>query len=353
MSGYWLFGTSKTLIDNMADNIHNLPYFLPLFEWQNKAWEQAVTQFYDNKLPHGLLASGMAGIGKRVFVWRFVAWLLCYDKKEQGACGACESCHWLMAGTHPDLMVLPSSSLPTCEDGEQMSIKIDDIRAVQEYSHIKGHGVRLIVLDNADSLTIGASNALLKTLEEPREGVHLLLISDNPAKLMPTIKSRVQTLPLNHISYDVALGYVSLELGDSSLAKLALRLMDGAVLKAVELPNKPWFGQRALWLKTWFALREGRRSAVSASDYWQGVLDFADFVELTRLMLMDVMRVGLGLDSIHTDMDVADMMRQMPQIPLDKIEKFVVYLDDMTVAVGQNVQDKMAYDELFCQLANL
>ncbi|UZA28071.1 DNA polymerase III subunit [Moraxella bovis] len=330
-----------------------LPYFAPLLPWQAQAWEQVVGQFYDGKLPHGLLACGMAGIGKREFVWRFVAWLLCDDKGEQGACGSCQSCAWLRAGTHPDVMVLPSQSLPTSDESERSSIKIDDVRALQEYSHVKGHGVRLIVLDDADTLTIGASNALLKTLEEPRAGVHLILISDNPAKLMPTIKSRVQALPLGAVAHDVALAYVGGVLGDESLARLALTLTDGAALKAMDLPKAVWFGKRVLWLKTWLTLRHGERSAVSASDYWQGVMSFADFAVLTRLMLMDVVRVGLGLDSIHTDMDVAGLINGADNLSLDKVENFLASLDDMAVAVGQNVQEKMAYDELFCRLVNL
>lgn len=330
-----------------------LPYFTSLLPWQTQAWGQVVAQFHNGKLPHGLLACGMAGIGKREFVWRLVAWLLCQNKGEGGACGACDSCHWLMAGTHPDVMVLPYKSLPTSDDSERSSIKIDDVRALQEYSHVKGHGVRLIVLDNADSLTIGASNALLKTLEEPRAGVHLILISDNPAKLMPTIKSRVQALPFGAIAYDVALAYVGGVLGDESLARLALTLTDGAVLKAVDLPKAVWFDKRTLWLKTWLALRCGERSAVSASDYWQGVMSFGDFAVLTRLMLMDVVRVGLGFGSIHTDIDVAGLIGRADNLSLDKVENFLASLDDMTIAVGQNIQEKMAYDELFCQLVAL
>lgn len=337
-----------------------LPYFAPLLPWQTKAWEQVTRQFDDNKLPHGLLASGMAGIGKRHFVWRLVAWLLCHDrqhdKAKTGACGSCDSCRWLSAGTHPDLMVLPDTSLPTDEsepDKKKSAILIDEIRALQEYSHLKGQGVRLIVLDGAETLTLGAGNALLKTLEEPRAGVHLLLISDNPTKLLPTIKSRVQTLPLHHIEHEMAHTYVADKLGDERLARLALNLTDGAVLKAVDVPNSSWFHQRALWLKTWLALRHAQRSPVVASDYWQGVLDFESFVVLTRLMLMDVVRVGLGIDSLHDDVDVVGMVEQAGDLSLDKLEGFLFTLDEMTQVRGQNVSDKMAYDALFAKLAVL
>ncbi|MDO4441409.1 MAG: DNA polymerase III subunit [Moraxella sp.] len=336
----------------MSEIESQLPYFAPLLTWQSRAWEQVTHQFYDDKLPHGLLASGMAGIGKREFVWRLVAWLLCTDRHADGACGVCESCTWLTAGTHPDLMVLPQGALPTDETADISSIKIDDVRALQEYSHIKGHGVRLIVLDGAETLTLGASNALLKTLEEPRSGVHLILISDNPARLLPTIKSRVQTLPLNCIDHEQALGFVVERLGDESLARLCLDLSDGAVLRAVDLPQAVWFDKRELWLKTWLALRAGQRLPVSASDYWQGVMGLDDFMTLTRLMLIDIVRVGLGLDSRHIDIDVKGLMgEQVLSLPV--VESFIANLDDMAMAVGQNVQEKMAYDKLFDNLARL
>lgn len=340
----------------MTDHISNLPYFAPLLSWQAKAWEQVTHQFAEGKLPHGFLASGMAGIGKRAFVWRLTAWLLCHHKMSEGACGACDSCHWLSAGTHPDLMVLPHESLPTAETAETTknpTIKIDDIRTLQEYSHLKGQGVRLIVLDHADTLTLGASNALLKTLEEPRAGVHLLLVSDNPSKLLPTIKSRVQTLPLTQIPHEVALAFVAQKLGNNEqLAKLTLDLADGAVLRAVDLPNEIWFDKRTLWLKTWLTLRTGQRLPIGASDYWQGVMGFDEFVVLTRLMLIEVVRVGLGLDGRHSDIDVVGLM-DTQRLNLTAIESFLATLDEMAMAVGQNVQDKMAYDELFNRLAQL
>lgn len=108
-----------------------------------------------------------------------------------------------------------------------------------------------------------------------------------------------------------------------------------------------------LWLKTWLALRTGQRLPISASDYWQGVMDFGEFVILTRLMVLDVVRVGLGLDSLHTDIDVAGLMSGVHDLSLDRVEAFLVSVDDVAMAVGQNVQEKMAYDGLFDNLARL
>lgn len=341
----------------MPNSPHNdtSAYFAPLLPWQGQAWTQVTHQFYADKLPHALLASGAVGIGKRAFVWRFVAWLLCENRGEQGACETCASCTWLKAGTHPDLMVLPAGSMLGAEMATDNHIKIDDVRALQDYSHVKGHGVRLIVLDNADTLTLGASNALLKTLEEPRHGVHLLLISDSPSRLLPTIKSRVQALPLAHIDRAVALDYLKAHLSPEyqAHASMLLNLADGAVLFACELPQKPWFAQRGLWVKTLNALRRGTRPPIVACDYWQTLIPLDEFVALSRLMFADVVRVYLGLPSLHDDLNVAELLQDTAPIALDNVEQFVAVLDDVAVSLGQNVQDKLAYEMLMTQMARL
>src|SRR5699024_6493309 len=139
------------------------------------------------------------------------------DQSPLGACGDCESCQWLKSGTHPSLQVLPTISMPmnaathdshaalkgsnksktantlTSNQATKtavkglLTIKIDDIRALQPFIYQGGQGMRICVLDHAEQMTVAAANALLKTLEEPQAQVHLFLISDSPAKLLPTI----------------------------------------------------------------------------------------------------------------------------------------------------------------------
>lgn len=310
------------------------PYFEPLLPWQDKAWGQLVGQFYHDKLPHALLAGGMAGIGKRAFVWRFVAWLLCTHKGEMGACGVCESCTWLKADTHPDLLSLPK------DDG---GVKIDDIRQLQEFCQTTGNR-RVVVIDNADKMTLGAGNAFLKTLEEPRAGVYLLLISDNPSKLLPTIKSRVQSLPM---AVDKALAehYVRERVGEQ--ARLLLDLANFAPLLAVSFADAVWLDKRTLWLKTLDALQRGTRTPVQASDYWQGVLSLADFLWLSELMLTELWRVSLGLPRMHSDLDETAFAGLIHQ----EFTALLEFVMECRVSLGQNVQEKTVYDALFGRLA--
>lgn len=374
----------------MTDSI----YFASLLPWQQNLWSQLTARVLapSQSLPHALLAAGMQGMGKRAFVWRLVAWLLCHNRDQSplGACGDCESCQWLKSGTHPSLQVLPTISMPmnaathdshaALKSSNQnkmantltsnqatktavkglLTIKIDDIRALQPFIYQGGQGMRICVLDYAEQMTVAAANALLKTLEEPQAQVHLFLISDSPAKLLPTIKSRVQQLPLQSIKPKLAHDYVTDVLGSTihreavspSQIEQLLQMANGAPLAAIDLAQADWYSKRALWLTTWQALKQGKRSSIAASDYWQSQLSIQDFIKLTETMLLDIQRLTVGFDSQQKDIELAATVatNQPDSHALDTLSED---LQQIKVALQQNVQEKYAYDKLMQQLAQL
>lgn len=365
-------------------------YFAPLLPWQQDLWAQLTKRVLTppQSLPHALLAAGMQGMGKRAFVWRLVAWLLCSERSSYplGACGGCDSCQWLRSGTHPSLQVLPVISMPISTDhansreassnttknsksdkksaksisNAALTIKVDDIRALQPFIYQGGRGMRICVLDHAEQMTIAAANALLKTLEEPQAQVHLFLISDTPAQLLPTIKSRVQQLALQTIDATVALEYVTHALGSTinreavgtAAIEQLLQLANGAPLAAIDLAQAAWYCKRALWLTTWQALRSGKRSSVAASDYWQSQLSIAEFIKLSELMLLDIRRVCLGLNGVQKDVDLPVMLKDYQ--PSDSaLETLANSLQQTKMSLQQNVQEKFGYDKLMQDLALL
>ncbi len=366
----------------MTDDI----YFAPLLPWQQLLWSQLTQRVLapQQSLPHALLAAGMQGMGKRAFVWRLVAWLLCRVRDEHpiGACGQCESCQWLKSGTHPSLQALPLISLPinadsvhtkeiassTAKDKKStkaasnasLKIKVDEIRALQPFIYQGGQGMRICVLDHAEQMTIAAANALLKTLEEPQAQVYLFLISDVPSQLLPTIKSRVQQLALQRINPAVALDYVTQALGNTvnreavgaQAIEQLIQLANGAPLAAITLAEAPWYSKRALWLTTWQALRSGRRSSIAASDYWQNQLSIAEFIQLSEMMILDMSRVLLGFDALQKDIKLTTSLQEY-QPSAEGIEHFSNNLRQTKIALQQNVQEKFAYDKLMQELVSL
>ncbi len=111
-------------------------------------------------------------------------------------CGQCPSCRKILSGNHPDVDILDAPA-----DAPAAAIKIETVRALQRKLSLRPHEApqRVVVMGNFERATTGAANALLKTLEEPPGHVVLILTSPDKARLLPTIVSRCQVLPLRSV----------------------------------------------------------------------------------------------------------------------------------------------------------
>jgi DNA polymerase-3 subunit delta' len=113
------------------------------------------------------------------------------------ACGHCEFCKLLRAGTHPDFHLLkPTPPSTSTSKNPVLSIKIDALRemyrTLSETSQFGGS--RIAVIEEADKMPVQAANSLLKTLEEPGRDTLIILVSSHPYHLPVTIRSRCQVI---------------------------------------------------------------------------------------------------------------------------------------------------------------
>jgi DNA polymerase-3 subunit delta' len=159
----------------------------PLPPWLDPVRQQVAAALREGRLNHALLIAGEPGLGKRLLVDALAARLLCQAPREDTACGRCRACIWFGAGTHPDFVRIgpePDSAV----------IKVAQVRALIARTQLTGQAgpIRVAVVDPADAMNAAAQNALLKTLEEPPDGVHLLLVADAPMRLLATVRSRTQ-----------------------------------------------------------------------------------------------------------------------------------------------------------------
>jgi DNA polymerase III subunit delta' len=200
--------------------------------WHREALQRLLSD--RARLPHALLVHGPRGVGKAEFARAAAAAVLCESPRQGLACAACASCHWFSQGNHPDYREL----VPEAEDddaeeaaeevakGEKKKsvvIKIDQIRDVADFVSLTTHrgGYRVLVLRPADAMQPAAANALLKTLEEPPAGTLILLVTDRPAALLPTIRSRCRHLALGLPAAAQALAWLKeqgVEQPDTALA---------------------------------------------------------------------------------------------------------------------------------------
>ena len=147
------------------------------------------------KIPHAVLLSGMAGVGKATLAREFAKLLNCLNPQQGDACEACASCLKIRDGHHPDLVWIKS---------EGSFIKLDQIRSLKQrlaFRPFEGKW-RVVVIEEAQDLREEAGNALLKLLEEPPSQNLFLLTTLEPQMLLPTIVSRcchVRLQPLEEI----------------------------------------------------------------------------------------------------------------------------------------------------------
>jgi DNA polymerase III subunit delta' len=148
----------------------------------------------NGRLAHAYLFHGEARIGKWMTAVRLIQALNCEQPSHTDnfdSCGHCRSCLQIVARTHPDCFVIepdPESATP--------QIKIEQVREIEQqfvYRPLIGER-KICLIDEADRLTIGAANALLKTLEEPPGHGLFILVSSRPHALPITIRSRCQAL---------------------------------------------------------------------------------------------------------------------------------------------------------------
>jgi DNA polymerase-3 subunit delta' len=195
------------------------------YPWQTPVW--GALHRMRATLPHALLLHGGAGLGKVALARQFGYSLLCDQPVAGGSpCGHCQSCQWLAAGSHPDWRELhPASADEETEDGKprrsRPDIKIDAIRELADFITLTSQrgGRRVVLLHPAEAMNMAAANALLKTLEEPPAQVVFLLVSHQPQRLLPTIRSRCHQLALSRPDTAVALGWLA-EQGGHALPDL-------------------------------------------------------------------------------------------------------------------------------------
>lgn len=228
--------------------------------WHDRLWQQVTATRRDGRMAHGLLICGPPGTGKRRFAARLAQALLCHRPSEDGdACGICAGCRQWQAESHADVSWL----VPEDAGGV---IKVAPVRAFAAQLQLTsqyGTG-RLGWIDPAERLNNAAANSLLKTLEEPPAGTHLLLITDQPDRLLPTIRSRCRILRVPPAPADIARDWlaeqgVAVDGIDEDTLRMPLRRLQRPE-DADEL--------EAQWQTDLAALLAGRQDAIALAEQW-------------------------------------------------------------------------------------
>lgn len=256
----------------MSESQVRAPYPFHPYLWQQSVWQRLAILADTSRLPHALLLSGHAGIGKQRLAQALAARLLCHAPTPQGACGVCKSCHLLSCGTHPDLVWLAPETDAKTEKTAKF-IKVDQVRELVGFAEKSAQlgGYRVVIIEPAHLLNVQAANALLKTLEEPGRDTLIMLVSSQPLSLSATIRSRCQQITLVIPAEADALTWLSPQVRDADMARLLLSISAGAPLAALALRDALWFGERERLLKDLAALCEGGQPALGVAQRWHAL----------------------------------------------------------------------------------
>ncbi len=217
----------------------------------------------NNSLHNSWLITGIKGIGKATFAYRLARFVLSADESRRQDCKTLDvspdsqTFKLVAANVHPDFKVLQrdytdaerKKILKAIKDGEYMSadelkdlkksafIRVDDVRQINDFlsRRSSSDGWRVVLIDSVDDMNSAAANAVLKILEEPPYKTLMLLISHNPGRLLPTIRSRCARLelsPLTEAQVSTLLRRYRPELSETEVKKVA-QIASGSIGRAL------------------------------------------------------------------------------------------------------------------------
>ncbi len=262
-----------------------------------------------DRVPHAYLFAGPAHGGKYTTGLALASAMNCLQSPGEG-CGACEACHKIEAGIHPDVVTLQPSG-----EGASPTIKIETIRKqVLARVGLPPHEgrARVYLIEEAGAMQGPAANALLKTLEEPPARTHFCLMTTAPDQLLPTIRSRCQRVTFAALPPDLRAELAPDDEGAARLEEIVDRL-EAAVARgdalalgeaAAEATHDKTDTVPVLQLLA-VRLHEQARAAAIAGD----LAHAASLAERARMVLET--EVTVSIHNAHGQLAFDDLLRRL------------------------------------------
>lgn len=276
------------------------------YPWLTLPYQQLALNILQQRAHHALLISYVQGSGEDELIKQLANRLLCQSTDQLAPCLTCHSCQLFLSNNHPDYYVI------TNEQGKQ-SIGIDQIRSLSSkvYEKSQQGGNKVIWIKRAALMTEAASNALLKTLEEPPENTYFILSDEHNSQLLPTIHSRCFSYFLKVPELAQSIEWLkknhNLAYSDNELAS-ALLLSENAPLTALALLAPEKWQQRKNFC-------ENLLTALPQNDYWQLAKTFEHEQFIERIVWF----CALLSDALKAKQKVGRFIVNRDQVPLVRL----------------------------------
>ena len=244
-------------------------------------------------ISHFYLISGPVGSGRHTLAKLLAAAILC--GKSRRPCLGCEPCRKVMAATHADFI--------TIDDPEKKTVPVDLIRQARNDIYIRPNEAehKIYLFPRAQDLGLPGQNALLKVLEEPPAYGVFLLLTDNPEKLLPTVRSRCVELKLRALPEGLLERKLREEVPDAESERIAAAIgrSGGYLGQARELLSGQGLSENALNFAAAFAARDtfGLQKLLTPMEKWKRDTLIPALQEWLEL-LEQALRVRSGLPAV-------------------------------------------------------
>ena len=284
-----------------------------------------------DKLHHAYLFEGPAGVGKQLTA-RALAMAINCSAGDDG-CGECSHCRKILKKNYPDFMAL------TPPDGKR-NILIEGVRQAEEWIRMRPHEgkARVMVIAPADAMTESAANALLKTLEEPRRGNYIVLVTAASASLLPTVRSRCQSIRFRALSEKTVFESLSAMGMEKNEATLLASISRGSMETAMQYRSEEVSARVSLAAK----LLEGASSRVPelALDAAAQLRDRGEAVAVLELLLFMMegllhARSGIAVDS-GTMLIFGELIRKLENGSVQIAAMHIAAINRALVSIQRN-----------------
>ena len=326
----------------------------------------------NRRLPNSLLFAGDDGVGKQQFALEIARAFVCRGEDDERPCGVCSAC------TRVGGFVIPAEPTDKNKDefkkvffGQHLdvgkvvkfrrTILVDAIRDLERNANFQPYesAARFFIVDEADRMNAEASNALLKTLEEPAPTSYIFLITSRPDALLPTIRSRCQTLRFAPVAIDeIEQFLINDQAFSHDEAKLAARLSRGSVGRAMAIKVDEFREQRTLMLD---AVRNSivTGDAASLLRISEEMNDakrkdrFEENLDILESVIHDIWTLRHGGDpSKIVNTDIALGISEMAERSYDRdLPGWLTDIEEMRRTLAVNINRRVATDALFTAMA--
>jgi DNA polymerase-3 subunit delta' len=285
-----------------------------------------------NQKSYSFLFEGKEGIGKKLLALYTGRGFLCQKNRNFG-CGECESCRLtdnLISNIYEGTNLSPNPNIKLVSSQEGKDIKISQIREVLDFLKLKSDIGRVVIIENAEKMNTEASNALLKTLEEPPENSMIILTTTNQNRLLPTIVSRCYKIRFSSLSKEDIYQFLIHKGFSENDAKTFSILSDGSLSLYTYLKDNPNIYQYGKDLAILFLDRKLRL---------EGIVNLAEILDkLDNKNLSVVFRIVQII--LHKKM-------LKGEIDIDLYDKFLKEYEELEKAVKSGVKKKLAVEGMY------